>query len=39
VAAGIGVNEDNLSSNFNLRTQLSADVLAISVEFEIKSTF
>jgi hypothetical protein len=39
VAASIGVSEDNLSSSFSLLTQLSADVIAISVGFEIKGAF
>jgi hypothetical protein len=39
VAASIGVSEDNITTTFNLNSQLSADVILISTGFELKGAF
>jgi hypothetical protein len=39
LAASIGVSEDNVSTTFNLNSQISADVISISTGFELKGAF
>jgi hypothetical protein len=39
LAASIGVSEDNISTTFNLNSQISADVISISTGFELKGAF
>lgn len=39
LAASIGVSEDNITTTFNLNSQISADVISISTGFELKGAF
>lgn len=39
LAASIGVSEDNISTTFNLNSQISADVISITTGFELKGAF
>jgi hypothetical protein len=39
LAASIGVSEDNLSTTFSLNSQLSSDLISISIGFELKGAF
>jgi hypothetical protein len=39
LAASVGVSEDNITTTFNLNSQISAEVISISTGFELKGAF